>query len=295
MRVLIGIYLILSASLATAQTGRPLWSSTENSAFDAVNRQNLNVNFGIPLVSTPSRAGSFNYALVYDSLIWTKNGTAWSPVQDGNGNPIWGWKDNQPLGATTFTHANVFCDTQPPTSAPHWFNYKYRDGGGTVHSFPLNFYSVATACQFPTGPTKVYAVDGSGYFIDASSPSGPIVYSPSGDKIVGTRTDSNGNFVSGIVVNGSETDFKDTNGRITVKKIIVASTSTQYKILDQTGSYANVIATAAYTSKNVKTHFACAGVSEYTATGIYLITQLTLPDGTSYSFTTSRLQAFPAT
>lgn len=284
MRRLLGICLVVSATLTTAQTGMPLWSSFETSAFDVVNRQNLNVNFSIPLVSSPSRAGSFNYALVYNSLIWTKNGTAWSPVSDANANPIWGWRDNQPLGATTFSHSNVFCDTQPPTSAPHWFNYKYTDGGGTVHSFPLNFYSVATACQFNTGPTKAGAVDGSGYLIDASSPSGPIVYSPSGDTIVGTRTDSNGNFISGIVVNGSETDFKDTNGRVTVKKIKNSNTQTQYQILDQTGSYANVIATATYTSKNVKTHFACAGVSEYTATGIYLITQLTL-NGTSYSFT----------
>ncbi len=269
----------------TAQTGFPLWGSFETSSFDAVNRQNMNVNFSIPLVSTPSRGGSFDYTLVYDSLIWTKNGTAWTPVTDGNGTVTWGWKDNQPLGATKFLHGNVFCDTQPPTSSPHYFLYSYTDGGGTKHNFGLDFYLVPTACQFNTGPRTGYATDGSGYYIDASSAGAPVIYSPSGDKITGTRTDSNGNYISAIVVNSSETDYKDTNGRVTLKKIKISNTQTQYQILDQTGSYANVIATATYAPMNVKTNFACSGISDYTATNIYLITQLTLPNGRSYSFT----------
>jgi RHS repeat-associated protein len=277
--------LAFSACLSNAQTGFPLWGSFETSAFDGVNRQNLNVNFSIPLVSTPSRAGSFNYALVYDSLIWTKTGTAWTPVTDANAAATWGWKDNLMLGSVKFLKTTEICDSQPPSSSPHYTDYKITDGGGTVHNFSLDFYSAATACHFNTGPRTGFATDGSGYYMDATNASVPIAYSPSGDKISGTRTDSNGNYISGIVVSGSETDYKDTNGRITLKKVKVSSTQTQYQILDQTGSYSNVVATATYTSMNVKTNFACTGVSDYTGTGIYLITQLSLPNGQSYSFT----------
>ena len=49
--------------------------------------------------------------------------------------------------------------------------------------------------------------------------------------------------------------------------------------------YSNVIASATYASFSVKTHFACPSVTEYTGTGVFLITQLTLTNGQSYSFT----------
>ena len=283
-RLFIVIALAFSASPSGAQTGFPLWGSFETSSFDAVNRQNLNVNFSIPLVSTPSRAGSFNYALVYDSLIWKKTGSAWTPVTNANAVATWGWKDNLALGSIGYAHTTELCDTVPPFSSPRYFGYRITDGNGTIHSFLVDFYLTATQCQFNTGPRTGYAVDGSGYYLDASSPSSPIVYSPAGEKMSGTRTDTNGNYISGIVVNGSETDYKDTNGRVTLKKIVNSSTQTQYQILDQTGAYTNVTATATYTAKNVKTNFACSGVSEYTANNIYLITQLTLPNGQSYAF-----------
>jgi hypothetical protein len=176
-------------------------------------------------------------------------------------------------------------DSVPPTSAPHFFVYTYTDGGGTVHKFNVDFSTIATVCGFNTGPRTGYATDGSGYYLDATSPSNPIVKSPSGDVISATRTDSNGNYVSAIVVNSTETDFKDTNGRVTLKTIKISNTQKQYQILDQAGSYSNVIANATYASFNVKTHFACAGVTEYTATGIFLVTTLALPNGQSYSFT----------
>ena len=287
MKRALGLVMFLCACTCLAQTGIPLWGSFETSGFDTVNRQNLNVNFTIPLVSTPSRGGSFSYSLVYDSLIWTKgtSGAAWTPVADASGNAIWGWKDSLALGSTKFFHANEFCDSVPPVSSPHWGGYKYVDGNGTIHPFDLDFYQVATSCLFNTGPRTGYATDHSGYYIDATVPAIPVVYSPAGDTITGTRTDANGNYISGIVVNGSETDYKDTNGRATVKKIKVSSTQVQYQILDQIGSYSNAVATATYTAMNVKTNFVCTGVSDYTGTGIYLITQLSLPNGQSYSFT----------
>ena len=249
-----------------------------------MNRQNLNVNFRIPVVNAPSRGGNFNYTLVYDSLIWRKVGNAWFPATDANGLPTWGWKDNQPFsGSTHFYRTNELCDTVPATYSLHWWNYSFTDASGTVHNFNVDFYQTATACLFNTGPKTGYATDGSGYYLDATSGSSPIVKSPSGDKIIGTRTDSNGNSVSAVLV-GSETDLTDTTGRITLKIVPSGSTSKEYRILDQTGSYTNSKATATYQPFNIKTNFAC-GVTEYTANSVYLITQLSMPNGQSYSFT----------
>ena len=172
------LLLSLSASILCGQTGLPRWGSFDASSFDAVNRQNLNVNLKLPLVSAPSRGGTFSYALVYDSLIWEKSGNAWVPVSDLNGTPTWGWKDSQAIGATKYFHGTVLCDTVPPQSSSHYFGYKYTDGGGTVHPFALNFYLTATACQFNTGPRTGFATDGSGYYVDATSAAAPVVYSP---------------------------------------------------------------------------------------------------------------------
>jgi len=113
-RLLIALALIFGATLSKGQTGFPLWGSFETSGFDAVNRQNMNVNFTIPLVSTPSRAGSFAYGLVYDSLIWTKTGTAWTPATDASGAVTWGWKDNLMLGSIKYLKTTEICDSVPP-------------------------------------------------------------------------------------------------------------------------------------------------------------------------------------
>ena len=96
MRTLrLAAFLLLLQSAAVAQqpvTGLPPFGSFEQGGFDTINRQNLNVNFTVPLVSTPGRGTNFTYALVYDSLIWYPSGGAWARMTDANGNPTFGWK-----------------------------------------------------------------------------------------------------------------------------------------------------------------------------------------------------------
>jgi hypothetical protein len=97
-RLLLLSVICLFASSSFAQTtGVPPFRPVDAGQFDAVNIGNLNTNFAIPIVSTPSRGKSFNLSLVYDSLTWQKNVTAWTPVTDRVGNPIWGWKTTAPL------------------------------------------------------------------------------------------------------------------------------------------------------------------------------------------------------
>jgi hypothetical protein len=81
------------APVAFAQdpsTGFPPYGSFQDGRFDAVNRQNLNVNFAIPIVSSPGRGINLDFALVYDSLIWKQSGgspNAWTPVTKPDGTP----------------------------------------------------------------------------------------------------------------------------------------------------------------------------------------------------------------
>src|SRR5580704_12530532 len=71
-------------------TGLPPFGSFEGSSFDVTNRQNLNVHLAIPIVSSPGRGANFNFAILYDSLVWN-TGTAWRPALDAYGNTTLGW------------------------------------------------------------------------------------------------------------------------------------------------------------------------------------------------------------
>ena len=50
-------------------TGFPQFGSVQTGNADAVNLQNLNAHFEIPIVSVPGRGMDFNYSLIYDSIM----------------------------------------------------------------------------------------------------------------------------------------------------------------------------------------------------------------------------------
>ncbi len=266
------------------QTGIPPFSSVQSLGLDAINRQNLNVNFSIPISSSPGRGINFSFPIVNDSLLWKKSsGNAWTPVVDQGGSPTWGWKTTLPVGLIRYGQATENCDTPPPIqSSPHYMNFSYVDPAGTIHGFLVDFYQFATICDFPTGPRTGYATDGSGYYLDATVPGASKVTTPAGAIITGTNwTDPNGNYFSATVVNSSETDWKDSAGH-TPLKIITGSASIQYQFPDSSGAYQTT--TLKLTSTNIKTNFGCSGVVEYTGTA-NLPTELDLPNGQKYFFT----------
>lgn len=280
---LLAFCVFASSVLAQAPpTGVPPFSSVQSIGMDTINRQNLNVNFSIPIAASPGRGFNFSFPIVNDSLLWMKSSGTWAPVVDAAGNPTWGWKDTLPAGSTSFVHVTASCDTPPPIpTSPHYFGYAYTDPAGTTHKFNVDFYLIATVCGFPTGPRTGLATDQSGYVLDATSPTAPIVRAPDGKVITGTNwTDSNGNFISATVVSGSETDWKDSAGH-TPLKIITSSTSIQYQYPDNAGVYQT--STLKLTSTPIKTNFAC-GVIEYTGTA-NLPTELDLPNSQKYFFT----------
>ena len=276
LSTVVGCFLFALPTLAQEpQTGIPPFSSTQSLGLDTINQQNLNVNFAIPIASSPGRGVSFNFPIVNDSLLWQKLSNAWKPVVDAAGNPTWGWKTALPAGTSRYSHNTVVCDTPPPIqSSPHYFGFSYTDPAGTVHKFNVDYYLVATICGFPTGPRTGGAIDGSGYRIDASAPASPIITAKDGTVVKGSNwTDSNGNFFSATIVNSSETDWTDSAGYVPLK-IITGSTSIQYQFPDSSGVYQTT--TLKLTSTNIKTNFACAGVGEYTGTA-NLPTELDIP------------------
>lgn len=194
----------LFAVTAMAQnpaTGLPPFGSLQSSQVDTVNLQNLNANSSIPIVSSPGRGRSFNFAITYDTLIWSHPNGVWVSSTDQSGNPTWGWKDQSPTGYTLFGGATEFCDALPVQSSPHYMNYRYVDVGGTTHEFDVDFYKFATQCGFPTQPRTGYALDDSGYYLDATTPTAPKVKTKEGTVVTGpSLTDANGNFFTATIV-----------------------------------------------------------------------------------------------
>jgi hypothetical protein len=98
----------LAATSAHAQTGFPPYGSFQPGGFDAINRQNLNANFALPIVSLPGRGTNFSFAVTYNSLMWQK-GSGWYPVLDSNGNPTWGWNTTMPYGQLAYITYTDYC------------------------------------------------------------------------------------------------------------------------------------------------------------------------------------------
>lgn len=267
------------------RTGYPPFGSFQTGGFDGINLQDLNVNISIPIVTSAGRGQPFRLPIVYDSLIWLK-GSGWYPVVDANGNPTWGWKLDLPTGGVKYTSTTIQFKCYNP--GPGWFwatkthytMYTYMDPGGTTHSF-LNDVWVDDQCwNTTTGTFTSSATDASGYFLDTTSPTSPILKNPGGVKspdgtiTTGTIVDTNGNYVT-QTVNGNETDWTDSVGRVAAK-VITGTSSIQYKFLDGSGTNTYQTATLILTSTPIKTSFLCSPVSEYTGTA-NLPTELDIP------------------
>ena len=171
--------ILLFALKAFAQdpaTGFPPYGSFQDGRFDAVNRQNLNVNFAIPIVSSPGRGTDFRFAIIYDSLFWTRpTGTAWSSVTDGSGTATWGWNKDFPIGEVSFKTATSAIKCFPPGEPWYWgtkitySNYAYYDPSGTKHPFDITRVWLSCDDSWAAGAMTGHATDKSGYHLDATA------------------------------------------------------------------------------------------------------------------------------
>jgi RHS repeat-associated protein len=283
---------LLAARPASAQviTGRPPFGSFSGGPFDTVNNANLDVHFQIPMLGKAGRGLPFNYSLSFDSLVWypaTVSGSqVWTPVTN------WGWGalTQAQAGSVSYSTLLVSCGGQNFTE---WLNFTYTDPWGTRHLFVMSTNTQDPSCnpKIPNTPSATAAaMDGSGYTMSVTNYTEATVYDPSGDIIrpppgssgPSSFTDPNGNVVSASV-SGSTTTFTDSLG-MTVLTVVApgggASTTYTY-----TGPNGSATYTVMYSPFTIETNFGCSGVTEYGPTQQYLVSEIKLPDNTSYTFT----------
>ena len=304
------------AGLISAQvaTGTPVFNSFGGGPFDLINLGNLNVHFAIPIIHKAGRGMSFDYALLYDSSIWTPVGVSGSQTWQPSG--TWGWNGST---ATSHVYVTYTATTSGGNCGFHgqdswtqysYNNFLYHDQFGTTHSYGIGVaYIVSpggTGCPpagpQPSTPVSALSPDGSGYTLTINpatqySVSGyvtsrggvtinaPILSNPSGSQGTYNPIDPNGNQIS---LNSSTGAFTDTLGQ----NVLTVTGTNPVNFTYTPPSLTNVSFHLNYGTYNVKTHFGCSGIAEYTANNVALVSSMGLPDGTSYSFTYEATQGF---
>ena len=290
---------------AQVQTGTPPFGSFGGGP-DVVNLGNLNVHFNVPVFSRAGRGTSFTYSLGYDTSVWSpvnsSGSPAWTPV------PNWGWTSSTASVTGHLSNTQTIERTCPVVINPHlppvdeetifFYTWTYYDSFGGVHPFIGNTTTwTASPCgSAGSSSLNVTATDGSGYTISANGTSGSV-YTRKGSLIgpptnqfsgIGTLTDRNGNVISV----DSSGNITDTLGTVA---LAVAGTGTPSSPITFTYTPPNghpIGYTANFTSLTIKTNFGCSGVAEFGPTTENLLTSVSLPDGTEYTFTYEQTSGF---
>lgn len=272
-------------------TGTPPFGSFGGGP-DTINLGNLNDHITVPILNKPGRGTPFSYNLTYDTSVLypsTVSGTkTWTPVYN------WGWSAATQANTGYISNTSGFdqCYYMQGrikllgTLHTWTTNYVYHDPWGVPHPFAgtaNNWTGDAEGgCTLGTdnGFTST-TNDGSGYTINVISAGGATLTSRNGKTIAAPQglgtgaastTDRNGNQIS---VNSSGA-FTDTLGTTALSVTGVAPSNTTFSYTSATNATASY--TMKYQSYSVRTNFGCSGISEYSATGVYLVSEIDLPD-----------------
>ena len=280
------------------------FGSFSGGPFDIVNNQSLNVHFEIPVLSKAGRGLTFNYPIRYDTTIWRVNNSTWTPAT------AWGW----PNGAFEPTLGYVWFSSVASTCTSGGTNYNYTTyefwnythpsdaGYNTPFSFTISDASTKTPCtgQPPYTATET-ATDGSGVTINATAQPSATIYFRNGNTLnpplnwagnPGTLTDTNGNQITATVPSSSV--LTDTLGTTAITAAGQGTPASPITLQYTNAAGTTSTVTLKYTAYTVQTNFGCAGVSEYPATSVNLVSEIDLPDTTKYSFTYEPTPGAPA-
>jgi hypothetical protein len=288
---------IVLSRLASAQvsTGTPPLGSFGGGPMDTVNLGNLNVHFAVPVLHKAGRGMPFTYDLSYDSSIWTpvtnSGVTQWQPTTN------WGWR-----GATEARTGYMSYQTSTTRDSfgcvTTYYSYTYHDAYGALHPFPgtaeVQSYFLHGSCiGFRFYPLSSTASDGSGYSLSVPT-AGQLALTDRGGRVIAaplnttsgaaSLTDANGNQVT---VNSSGQFFDTLSSSTAVLTVAGSGTPTSPTTFSYTGpangSYQYKMNYIQYT---VQTAFGFSpSIQEYGPMSVPLVTSISLPDGSSYSFT----------
>jgi RHS repeat-associated protein len=265
-----------------------------------VNNANLNVHFSIPVMSRAGRGGfSFSYALSYDSSMWMPSSGYWYPTQYQT--LEWGWRGT----AEAFTGYVTYVKTQGSCyHQGHGWEYydiytfgTYDDPTGTNHPINAQVSPGNTCPGSPPLNRSITATDGSGLKFAVSYVPYAQVFTPSGLTITpplnsasptsgsSSISDPNGNSITGNY-SSSSAALIDTLGSTQAPTLTVTGSPTSSPMTyTYTGPYGNATVTVKYTNYTIQTNFGCPNIIEYNKSNVPLVTEIDLPDQTSYTFT----------
>jgi RHS repeat-associated protein len=265
----------------TTATGTPTFTTAIPVEMGFTNVANGNLHIEIPLASFPQRGRlTYNARLVYDSLIWKIDGTAWKPTNVPNSMGGWRLITGGEPGTVSYLTASNPCDTPPPIQyRTVYTSFKWTAPDGTLHTFPIYTMRDTTICNEGISSDSAMADDASGYSMSVTNNTSATVYAPDGTQVYPIVMDTNGNYFS-----------KDANGNIidTLQRTPITVTTNgntiTYGILNAQGTRTNVAVTTTTVSAN--TAFGESGVTEcQTNCTVNAIQSIAFDDGTSYSFT----------
>jgi YD repeat-containing protein len=284
-------------------TGNPTFSAQIPIENGFINVNNGDIHIEIPLAVHQQRGRlNLNERLVYDSRIWKINlnpntgGYWWQPTNVPGSMGGWSFYSGIESGSVGYSTRPSSAGCLPYTV--NWY-FNWTDPQGTTHSFPgvqtLKYNYVPPNCNpLTTGVNQTanssgYASDGSGYLATVTNYTDVVITDKEGNQfspaVIESNpspttpevTDSNGNFWS----QDSNGNLIDTLGRTPVK-VSQSGNQTYYDVLGFNGVLNRYTVTTE--TVNYSTSFSQSAVTDVSGS-FTAIQSISLPDGSSYSFT----------
>jgi RHS repeat-associated protein len=268
----------------------------------SVDAANGNLHIEIPLGMYSQRGlPPIRLSLAYDSTIWAPAGGVWqqssSLIGAWNGlqGPAAGWRLVMTgLGSSNPQYQTAFNPCPGGGDNVTSFNFSWTAADGTTHLFPITTTDThfGLSCGTDTPNGDAFATDSSGYHMFVTGYGYATVYAPDGSLAYNSPSgiglplyDANGNYLS------TGWPIQDTLGR---NPVIAGTTSScpsgsytcfTYNVPNSTGGTSQFILQV-QGSVSVHTNFGQSGITECSSScTVDVVNQITLPDGSIYSFT----------
>ena len=279
---------LFPAAFSQVTTGTPSFGTFAGGP-DVIDLANLNGHLTIPIRMKAGRGTNFEYALTYDTSIWTPNGS--SGVQTWTPDPNYGWHGQASALTGYVTYGSLWI---AGSSCFMHYNFVYHDPQGTGHSFDWHTFQIfEPRCHGGATSSGPFTSDDGTYSIFASNTDSSVsasIYPTSGGGYINppmqdpnaTGTywieDTNGNLIT-TSNNGTSNTFTDTLGTTALYVTHPDSMTDAYSYLAPNGNWVSFKVN--YTMQWVATNFQVPNISEFPPQQVRLVSSIVLPDDTA--------------